>query len=203
MRILIANTRHFPRGGDSTYTFALAEALRSASHEVGFFAMAGSRNEPDPNEDLFVSYIDFREMNRQKSLATGLRVLKRSIFSSEADDKFTRLVARFKPDVCTSAEHPRPSHALDRVHGIAPWSAGGVDDARLQVDVPELALPCRRDWCALRGVPAGAVSLGAGKTLQEGLPSRKRLGRGRGIRALGAWTQEPGALLPVSEPIPG
>ncbi len=99
MRILIANTRHYRRGGDSTYTFALADALRSANHEVGFFAMAGSRNEPDPNDDLFVSYIDFRELNRRKSLTAGLSVLRRSIFSSEAEKKFTRLVDRFKPDV--------------------------------------------------------------------------------------------------------
>ena len=99
MRVLIANTRHYRQGGDSTYTFALAEALRGAGHAVGFFAMAGTRNEPDPNEDLFVSYIDFRELNRHKSVATGLRVLRRSIFSSEAEQKFTGLVERFKPDV--------------------------------------------------------------------------------------------------------
>ena len=48
MRVLIANTRHYRQGGDSTYTFALAEALRGAGHAVGFFAMAGKRNEPDP-----------------------------------------------------------------------------------------------------------------------------------------------------------
>jgi len=99
MRILLANTRHYRQGGDSTYTFGLAEALRGAGHEVGFFAMAGSRNEPDPNEDLFVSYIDFRELNRHKSVSTGLRVLRRSIFSSEAEEKFTKLVERFRPDV--------------------------------------------------------------------------------------------------------
>jgi glycosyltransferase involved in cell wall biosynthesis len=99
MRILIANTRHYRRGGDSTYTFGLAEALRSADHEVGFFAMAGGQNEPDPNQDLFVSYIDFRELNRKKSLTSGLQVLRRSIFSSEAEEKFTRLVDRFQPDV--------------------------------------------------------------------------------------------------------
>jgi hypothetical protein len=57
VRILLANTRHHRHGGDSTYTFALAEALRSAGHTIGFFAMAGEQNEPDPNEDLFVSYI--------------------------------------------------------------------------------------------------------------------------------------------------
>ena len=99
MRILIANTRHFKQGGDSTYTFGLADALRSAGHEVGFFAMAGERNEPDPNQDLFVSYIDFRELNQKKSLSSGLHVLRRSIFSREAEEKFIRLVDRFKPDV--------------------------------------------------------------------------------------------------------
>jgi glycosyltransferase involved in cell wall biosynthesis len=99
MRILIANTRHFKQGGDSTYTFGLAEALRGAGHEVGFFAMAGDRNEPDPNADLFVSYIDFKALNQKKSVSAGLHVLRRSIFSSEAEEKFRRLVQRFNPDV--------------------------------------------------------------------------------------------------------
>ena len=99
MRILLANTRHYRHGGDSTYTFALADALRDEGHVVGFFAMAGERNVPDPNEDLFVSYIDFRELNRRKTLAGGLHVLRRGIFSSEAEEKFIRLVERFKPDV--------------------------------------------------------------------------------------------------------
>ena len=99
MRILIANTRHFKQGGDSTYTFGLADALRGAGHEVGFFAMAGERNEPDPNSDLFVSYVDFRELNQKKSLSSGLHVLRRSIFSSEAEEKFRRLVQRFNPDL--------------------------------------------------------------------------------------------------------
>lgn len=99
MRVLIANTRHFKQGGDSTYTFGLAEALRGAGHDVAFFAMAGDRNEPDPNADLFVSYIDFRELNQKKSVVSGLHVLRRSIFSGEAEEKFTRMVERFKPDV--------------------------------------------------------------------------------------------------------
>ena len=99
MRILIANTRHFRQGGDSTYTFGLADALRGAGHDVAFFAMAGTRNEPDPNEDLFVSYIDFRELNQRKSVASGLHVMRRSIFSSEAEQKFAQMVERFNPDV--------------------------------------------------------------------------------------------------------
>ena len=99
MRILLANTRHYVHGGDSSYTFALSEALRAAGHTVSFFAMAGPRNLPDPNSDLFVSYIDFRELNQRRNLRSGVEVLRRSIFSSEAAAKFTRLVERCKPDV--------------------------------------------------------------------------------------------------------
>jgi glycosyltransferase involved in cell wall biosynthesis len=99
MRVLLVNTRHYLGGGDSTYTFTLADLLRAAGHEVGFFAMQGARNLPDPNADLFVSYVDFKEMNRGKSLRNGLRVLLRAIYSRQARHKFAMLLDRFKPDL--------------------------------------------------------------------------------------------------------
>jgi len=34
------------------------------------------RNLPDPNADLFVSHIDFRELNRNKNPIAGLQVLE-------------------------------------------------------------------------------------------------------------------------------
>ena len=99
MRILIANTRHFIHGGDSTYTFALAKVLRDAGHTVAFFAMEDERNVPDPNADLFVSHIDFREQNQRKGIRSGIQVIRRCIFSDEAAAKFSALVERFRPDV--------------------------------------------------------------------------------------------------------
>jgi glycosyltransferase involved in cell wall biosynthesis len=99
MKILIVNTRHYPGGGDSTYTFNLANLLRSKKHEVAFFAMQSEHNLPDPNADLFVSHIDFRELNRSKNPINGLRVLGRSIYSCEARIKFARLLERFQPDI--------------------------------------------------------------------------------------------------------
>jgi glycosyltransferase involved in cell wall biosynthesis len=98
-RILFINTRHFYGGGDSTYTFNLADLLRSKGHEVAFFAMRDERNLPDPNADLFVSFINFRELNRRKSLATGLQVLRRVPYSTEARRKFGQMLDRFMPDV--------------------------------------------------------------------------------------------------------
>jgi len=98
MRILLVNTYHILGGGDSTYTFNLANLLRQNGHQVAFFAMQDSRNLPDPNFDLFVSSIDFREANQNKSVANGMRVLGRVIYSREARYKFSQLLERFKPD---------------------------------------------------------------------------------------------------------
>ncbi len=98
-KILLVNTCHFKGGGDSTYTFSLAELLRHKGQQVSFFAMQDQRNLPDPNEDLFVSPIDFRTLNRDKNIASSIRVAKRVIYSREARRKFSTLLDRVKPDI--------------------------------------------------------------------------------------------------------
>ena len=99
MKILLINTRHFFGGGDSTYTFNLADMLRQKRHEVAFFAMQDGRNLPDSNSDVFVSHIDFKELNQNKSIFTGFKVASRVIYSKEAREKFSKLLDRFKPDI--------------------------------------------------------------------------------------------------------
>lgn len=99
MRVVLVNTRHFRGDGASTYTLNLGELLRSHGHEVAFFAMQDPRNLADPNSDLFVSPIDFAELNRAKSVVAGINVMKRSIYSWEARNNFGRLLDRVRPDV--------------------------------------------------------------------------------------------------------
>ena len=99
LKILLVNTRHFRGGGDSTYNFNLAELLSGHGHETAFFAMQDDRNLPDPNADLFVSSIEFRELNQHKSLANGVTVLARTVYSAEARRKFAALLDRFSPDI--------------------------------------------------------------------------------------------------------
>jgi glycosyltransferase involved in cell wall biosynthesis len=99
MNILIVNTRHYYGGGDSTYTFNLADLLRSHGHDVAFFGMQDDRNLPDPNSDLFVSHIDFRDLNQRKNPITGFKVMARSIYSTEARRRFACLLDRFQPDI--------------------------------------------------------------------------------------------------------
>jgi glycosyltransferase involved in cell wall biosynthesis len=99
MRILLVNARFHPGGGDSTYLFNLADLLEREGHQIACFAMQDDRNLPDPNSDLFVSNIDFRNLNKTKDLANGIKVLKRSIYSTEARRKFRILLDRFHPDI--------------------------------------------------------------------------------------------------------
>lgn len=99
MRVLLATTTFYRGNGATTYTLNLADILRANGHEIFFFAMQDERNIPDPNEDLFVSHIDFRHLNDKKSLIGGLNVLKRAIYSSEARSKFGLLLDRCRPDI--------------------------------------------------------------------------------------------------------
>jgi glycosyltransferase involved in cell wall biosynthesis len=61
--------------------------------------MRGDENLKDCNSDLFVSSIDFRERNRNKSIRSGIGVLARVIYSREACQKFGRLLERTEPDI--------------------------------------------------------------------------------------------------------
>ena len=99
MKIILVNTRHFYGGGDSTYTFNLADLLRKNGHQVAFFAMKDNHNLPDPNEDLVVSYINFKESNKNKNIFNGIQILSRTIYSTEARHKFKQLLERFSPDI--------------------------------------------------------------------------------------------------------
>jgi glycosyltransferase involved in cell wall biosynthesis len=99
MRILFVNAFHYVGAGASTYAFNLADLIRKNGHQIAFFAMQDDRNIPDPNADLFVSHIDFRDLNQHKNLVTGFKVLERSIYSTEARAKFSLLLDRFQPDI--------------------------------------------------------------------------------------------------------
>jgi len=99
MRILLVNTYHFRGGGDSTYTFNLADLLSGEGHGIAFFAMQDERNIFDSNDDLFVSHIDFEKLNKNKNLMKGLRTMRRAIYSTEARLKFRQLLERFNPDI--------------------------------------------------------------------------------------------------------
>lgn len=99
MRILLANIFHYFRGGDSTYTFSLADLLRSYGHDVKHFAMKHPLNISCAEEKYFLDYIDYAELNKNKSIPNALKVLTRSIYYKQARVKIRDLINDFKPDI--------------------------------------------------------------------------------------------------------
>jgi glycosyltransferase involved in cell wall biosynthesis len=99
MKILLVNTYHYLRGGDCTYTFALADLLKSHGHKVKFFGMKHPKNLPSTEEKYFLEYIDYVELNKNKSLANSLKVLTRSIYYKHARTKIGELIKNYKPDI--------------------------------------------------------------------------------------------------------
>lgn len=99
MKILLVNTYHYRRGGDCTYTFALADLLRSRGDEVRFFGMRHPRNLPCADERYFVDEIDFPKELAAATPAAALNVLGRSIWSRQARERFARLLDDARPDL--------------------------------------------------------------------------------------------------------
>lgn len=96
MKVILVNKFHYHKGGSETYYFDVAESLRGLGHEVHFFAMEGSYNEPCEDSDLFVSAKDYNGptgLGQKVSSATSL------IYSREAKRKFQELCERVHPDV--------------------------------------------------------------------------------------------------------
>jgi len=99
MKVLLVNTFHYFRGGDCTYTFALADLLRSHGHQVYFFGMHHPKNLDCDQQDYFVDYIDYVELNKDKNLKNGIKVLARSIHSKQARERIAKLLDHVRPDI--------------------------------------------------------------------------------------------------------
>ncbi len=99
MKIGIVNTYHYRRGGDSTYTFDLADLLRARGHEVFHFAMKHRYNVKCAEEEFFVDYVDYRETSESAGPVARLRALLRSLYSFEARDRFAALLDKTAPDI--------------------------------------------------------------------------------------------------------
>lgn len=81
--------------------------LRERGHEVIVFSMDHERNLPSEYSDYFVSYVDYPSLLRESTgLRSKLQVVKRVIYSGEAQQKIQRLIEDTQPDIA-------------HVHGIA------------------------------------------------------------------------------------
>ncbi|MBN2542202.1 glycosyltransferase family 4 protein [bacterium] len=100
MNILLVNTFHYNRGGDCVYNFKLAELLRKmGNHNIIHFAMHHSHNFRSVYEKYFVPEIDFLDELKKGGIASGLKVVKRAIYSKISKKKLTELLDQYPVDI--------------------------------------------------------------------------------------------------------
>lgn len=99
MKVLIVNTYHYIRGGDSQHAISLGNLLECFGHQVHYFGMISNRNIPCGDEDFFVSEIDYRKAFSDKKIFNAYHVISKSIYSLEARQKMFLLLNDIKPDI--------------------------------------------------------------------------------------------------------
>ncbi len=93
MRILLANTFHYYRGGASVYVLKLAELLKSHGHEVFHFAMQHPQSLPCPETvEYWPPNIEYPELLKKKTPANVKRVLSTAIHNKAAEEGIRRLI---------------------------------------------------------------------------------------------------------------
>lgn len=98
MNILVANWTWYPSGGDWTYVDNVTTLYRQKGHTVIPFSMKDDRNLDTTYADFFIENIDYKKIDR-KSISSGIKVVKKSIWSSEAKTQLERLLDEVKIDV--------------------------------------------------------------------------------------------------------
>jgi glycosyltransferase involved in cell wall biosynthesis len=99
LNILIVNWTWFPSGGDWTYIENLCTFYESLGHTVIPFSMANEKNFPSPYSQYFISKIDYRELNKNKTVLSGLNAVKNSIYSTEAKSNLKLLLDKYPIDI--------------------------------------------------------------------------------------------------------
>ena len=80
MKVLIINNHLYPRGGDSTYAFAVGKILKKNGHKVAYWGIQHPKNKDFFYKDYFPPFIDYNELSKEQSIKNGLMVIKRSIY---------------------------------------------------------------------------------------------------------------------------
>jgi len=99
MKILIANWTWYPSGGDWTYVENLCRLYREKGHNIVPFSMHNEKNYSTEYSKYFIGNINYKELNRNKSIKNSLKVITKSIYSLEAKHKLEGLLSDIKIDI--------------------------------------------------------------------------------------------------------
>ena len=99
MNILIINWTWYPSGGDWTYVNSLCKLFESKGHKVIPFSMHDERNFETPYSKYFVTKIDYKALNKKKSIFGGIKVIFKTLYSVEAKRNLEKLLKENKVDI--------------------------------------------------------------------------------------------------------
>ena len=92
MKILLVNWSWYPTGGDWTYVENIHKLYEAHGHEVIPFSTHNKKNIYSTYSRNFVTAYDFKELNKNKTIANGIKALRTSIVSSDALYKLDRIL---------------------------------------------------------------------------------------------------------------
>jgi glycosyltransferase involved in cell wall biosynthesis len=92
MNILVANWTWYPSGGDWTYVENLCKFYEQNGHKIIPFSMKDERNYATEYSKYFIEKIDYKGLNKNRTIFNGIKVLTKSIYSYEAKHKIKWLI---------------------------------------------------------------------------------------------------------------
>jgi glycosyltransferase involved in cell wall biosynthesis len=99
MNILLANWTWYPSGGDWTYVDSVMKSYLNHGHTIIPFSMQDERNYSTPFSKYFIDHIDYKTLNKDKSINSGIKILQKSIYSMEAHINLERLLEEHHVDI--------------------------------------------------------------------------------------------------------
>lgn len=99
MNILIASWTWFPSGGEWTYIENMIDLYEKKGHRVIPFSMKDERNRSTEYSEFFIENIDYKAINNNRTLGGAVKVLQKSMYSTEAVRNLERLLKTVKIDL--------------------------------------------------------------------------------------------------------
>ena len=96
MRVLVVNSHHYRRGGDSAQFLDHVAALEGRGHDVAVFCMRHPDNLPSVWSEYWAPHVEYRGV---LSVRDRVHAAWRGIHSAEAARGMKRLLRDFRPDV--------------------------------------------------------------------------------------------------------
>jgi hypothetical protein len=100
LNILMVNWVWFQIGGDWTYVDNVRKLYQGKGHNVVPFAMKSDKDFDSYGYDkYFVDFIDYKKLNADKGMISGVKALTKSIYSKQAKVNMERLLTDTKIDI--------------------------------------------------------------------------------------------------------